>query len=342
MSRTSQGPGNQLGTIVVVTAIALLIWIWAAGETRNEDTVYARVEIMASSDFETIVSPTEDQQVAIQVKGSARSIQRLRQVLSQPLVLTTGSDGIPREAGRHEISLVDAIQNLPLIQQGDINILGTEPSRIDLEIDSMTELSVPVQPVFTGVTLGGEAVSNPENATLTLPSRIVAQIPDPQVIAEPSPDTLNGLQAGRNQQILVPLRLPPSLRPFGQSITIEPTSVQLAFTLILTTRSSTIATVPVQVAAPADGLADYSVQIDPADRLLSDVVVEGEVDLVKRFEEDGTPVVAFVHLTSDDLAGMVGEAPVTLWELPDGLRVTSVDGGTDQPTVKVIITPRER
>ena len=144
----------------------------------------------------------------------------------------------------------------------------------------------------------------------------MAQIPDLQVIAEPSPDTLDGLR-GKEPADLVPLRLPPSLRPFGQSITIEPTSVQLAFTLSLTTRSSTSAPVAVQVAAPADGLADYSVQIDPADRLLSDVVVEGEVDLVKRFEEDGTPVVAFVHLTSDDLARMVGEAPVTLWELPE-------------------------
>ena len=31
-------------------------------------------------------------------------------------------------------------------------------------------------------------------------------------------------------------------------------------------------------------------------------------------------MVAFVHLTSDDLARMVGEALVTLWELPEGLR----------------------
>ena len=108
MTPMNQRTKTQLGTYVVVTSITLLIWIWAAGETRNEDTVYARVKILASSDFEMIVSPAEDQQVDIEVKGSARSIRRLRQLLSQPLELTTGSYGIPRDAGRHTISLAEA------------------------------------------------------------------------------------------------------------------------------------------------------------------------------------------------------------------------------------------
>ena len=77
MSPMTQRTKTRLGTYLVVTAITLLIWIWAAGETRDEDTVYARVKVLASSDFETIVSPTGDQQVDIGVKGSARSIQRL-------------------------------------------------------------------------------------------------------------------------------------------------------------------------------------------------------------------------------------------------------------------------
>ncbi|MAJ47865.1 MAG: hypothetical protein CBC35_11465 [Planctomycetes bacterium TMED75] len=342
MSPLTQRSKTQYGTYLVVTVITLLIWIWAAGETRNEDTVYARVKVVTSSDFETIVFPIDDQQVAIEVKGSARSIQRLRQVLSQPLALITGSNGIPREAGDHVISLVESIQNQPVIQQGDITILTTEPSTLKVEIDSMTQISVPVEPVLTGVTLGGEAVSNPETVTLTLPSRIVAQIPSARVIAEPSPSTLSGLEAGRSQRILVPVRLPSALRPYAQSITIEPTSVQLAFTLILRTRSSTLSTVPVQVAAPAQDLGEYEVVIDPSSQFLADVVVEGAVDLVKKFEENKSPVVAFVHLTSDDLSRMVKEAPVTLWELPEGLRVTSVGGDTAQPFIKLLIRRRDK
>ena len=68
MSPLTQRSKTQYGTYLVVTVITLLIWIWAAGETRNEDTVYARVKVVASSDFETIVSPIDDQQVAIEVR----------------------------------------------------------------------------------------------------------------------------------------------------------------------------------------------------------------------------------------------------------------------------------
>ena len=238
----------------------------SAGETRNEDTVYAQVEIMASSDFETI-APHRGPAGHDPGEGSARSIQR--QVLSQPR--DHGIRWDPR-GGRHEISLVDAIQNLPLIQQGDITILGTEPSGIDLEIDSMTEL-VPVQPVFTGVTLRRGGLES-ENATLTLPSRIVAQIPDPQVIAEPSPDTLDGLQAEGTSRSGPAAAAASSLRAVHHDRTdIGPAGLHPH---------------PDDRAHHRDGRGaggapamDYSVQIDPADRLL-DVVVEGEVDLVKR------------------------------------------------------------
>ena len=48
MSPLTQRSKTQYGTYLVVTVITLLIWIWAAGETRNEDTVYARVKVVTS------------------------------------------------------------------------------------------------------------------------------------------------------------------------------------------------------------------------------------------------------------------------------------------------------
>jgi hypothetical protein len=51
--------------------------------------------------------------------------------------------------------------------------------------------------------------------------------------------------------------------------------------------------------------------------------------------------VAFIHLSSDDLSRGVTEAPVTLWELPEGLRVTSVAGETPRPFITLKITREE-
>lgn len=332
---------GQIGTIVVVTAISLLIWIWAAGETRERATLYARVQFEPASDFSTVVSPTTDRQVALEVTGSARSIQRARLILQQPVALYTGTNGIPDEPGTHSVPLAAAIEGLPALTEGDITVLASEPASIDVEIDSLQQIDVPVEPVLSGATLGGEAVANPPNVRLTLPSRISALVPNMKVIAEPSESTIADLEPGRRQVILAPVRLAPALRPYADEITFDPTSVQLAFTVILKTRTTTVPAVPVQIAAPPLDLTDYEVTIEDGDQFLADVVIEGSADVVRRFEEDTPPVVAFVHLTSDDLARGITEAPVTLWQLPEGLRVSSVAGETPRPFISLKITRRD-
>lgn len=341
MSPMSPRAKGRLGTIIVVTAISLLIWIWAAGETRERATLHARLQFTPASNFSTIVSPRTDQQVALKVSGSARSIQRIRQVLQQPVEIVTGSNGVPGEAGTHSISLVNAIQNLPFLSQGNITVLSTEPSTLEVEIDSLMQLSVAVVPIVSGATLGGEAVASPPTVTLTLPSRIIALVPDATVIAEPASSAVAELEPGRRQVILAPVRLSPALRPYANEISIEPTSVQLAFTVILRTRSITVPSVPVQVAAPAQDLAEYEVTIEDADQFLADVVITGAADIVKKFEDENPPVVAFVHLTSDDIERGVTEAPVSLWQLPEGLKVTLVAGEAPRPFISLKITKRD-
>ena len=57
--------------------------------------------------------------------------------------------------------------------------------------------------------------------------------------------------------------------------------------------------------------------------------------MIAQFEDraaGGPRVIAFVHLTSDDLLTGAKEKPVTLWSLPEGVRVTSVGGdATSRP-----------
>ena len=97
--------------------------------------------------------------------------------------------------------------------------------------------------------------------------------------------------------------------------------------------------VPIQVAAPPQDLAEHTIEIP--DQFLGDVVIEGAAEDIKKFEDDPTPVVAFIHLTSDELASGIEEAEVTLWQLPEGLQVVSVAGGTAQPIVSIRITRKD-
>tara|TARA_B100001059_G_scaffold213211_1_gene228892 strand:- start:272 stop:1300 length:1029 start_codon:yes stop_codon:yes gene_type:complete len=340
MSPMSQQTRSRSLTFVVVTAITLLIWIWAAGETRDSATLYARVGFTTASNFNVIVGPTEDQQVAISVQGSARSIQRLRTALEEPVRLMTGSNGIPQEAGQHQVSLSEALQGLESFVTGDISVVSTEPAKMEVEIDSMTQLAVPVEALMGDATLGGEAIPNPSTATLTLPSRIVALVPDAKVLAEPTKSSLAGLDPGRRHVIIVPLRLPRALRPFEDEIRIEPKSVDLAFNLILRTSTLTLEDVPVQIAFAITDHEDYVITVDENDRVLADVVIEGSTEAINAFEEEMPAVSAFVVIDDEDLSEGTIEVPISLWQLPEGLRVVSVESETEPPAIRISITPR--
>ena len=340
MSPLSQQTRSRSLTFIVVTAITLLIWIWAAGETRDSATLYARVGFTTPSNFNVIVGPTEDQQLAISVQGSARSIQRLRTALEEPVRLMTGSNGIPQDAGRHMVSLSEALQGLDSFVSGDISVVKTEPAEIEVEIDSMTQLAVPVEALMGDATLGGEAIANPSTATLTLPSRIVALAPDAKVLAEPTKASLQGLEPGIRHVIIVPLRLPRALRPFEDEIRIEPKSVDLAFNLILRTSTSTIQDVPVQIAFAVEEHEDFIISVEEADRFLSDVVIEGSTDAIARFEEEMPGVIAFVVIEDENLEAGTMEVPVTLWRLPQGLRVVSAGSDSPAPNIRISITSR--
>lgn len=331
----------RAGTVILVTAVTLLIWIFAAGETRERAVIWARVQFEPASTFSTIVSPRTTRQIELTLGGSTRSIQKVRRALDEPIVLTSGTTGIPGDKGTHVIELIDALQGQSVFYDAEVSVISSDPPSLELEIDSLIEKTIPVIPVFTGATLGGEAIADPPNVVVTMPSRIVGLFPDTSVIAEPSAQAIAELEPGRRQVIQAPIRLPEELRPYEQELTIEPRSVQLAFTLILRTRSVTVPAVPVQIAAPPQDLADYTVVIADSEQFLADVVIEGAAEIVRKFEEEKPPVVAFIHLSSDDLSRGVTEAPVTLWELPEGLRVTSVAGETPRPFITLKITRQE-
>jgi hypothetical protein len=327
----------RIGTVILVTAVTLLIWIFAAGETRERAVIWARVQFEAASGITTIVSPRTTQQIALTLSGSTRSIQEVRRALEEPLVLATGTKGIPGDKGTHLVEIVDALRDQEVFYKTEVSVITSEPMALEVQIDSLIEKTIPVTPVIQGATLGGEAVAEPPDVTVTMPSSLVAVVPDISVIAEPSEKMISRLEPGRRHVIQSPLRLPEELRAYEDEISISPRSVQLAFPLILRTRTLPLAQpVPIQIAAPAQDLAEYTVEI--TDQFLADVVIEGAAEDVKKFEEDLTPVVAFIHLTSDDLARGITEAEVTLWELPEGLRVVSVAGSGSQPIVSLKIT----
>ena len=140
------------------------------------------------------------------------------------------------------------------------------------------------------------------------------------------------------------LRLPPELAALAQGSMPEPATARVTFTPRVLDRETTLPRVPVQVAGIAEDFVRYRVESSPA--FLDDVVIRGPAETIGRIEA-GTRVLAFVHLTTDELesaavGGVAIVKPISLWLLPAGVevrRVGDLEGSRPNITLRVERTP---
>ena len=104
-----------------------------------------------------------------------------------------------------------------------------------------------------------------------------------------------------------------------------------------------VPSIPVQIAGPPTDLDQYLVTIDPAAAFLRDVTLRGPAEAIASIAEGRMSVIAFLHLTSDELAQGITEKAVSMWQLPAGVTVSGIgDDSTSNPMVPLTIEDRTR
>ena len=87
---------SDVWTWLLVTVVSVMIWIWAAGETREEAGASMRIRIVPPDESEWIVSPREFT-ANVEMTGSRFAIQNARN-LRMPLELRLGTE-LPAATG---------------------------------------------------------------------------------------------------------------------------------------------------------------------------------------------------------------------------------------------------
>ncbi len=343
MSRTTDGR-ERVVNIVAVSLVTLLIWMWAAGETRETEPAFTDIRFVAPTADSMRIEPAEVSTLRLQVRGPRRAIDAVAERLREPIAVTPGTHGIPAEPGPHEIDLAQLGESIVAQWRLPVTVVGAEPESIAIEISPLATREVRIVPVLpSGVRTTGRVEVVPETATIVLPGDLAA-IEDLQLEARVSDRDLAGRETGRRHQFEVPLQLPASLAGTRESVRIQPRTAEVRLALDSNESELSLSSpVPVQIAGPAADLDDWTVEVDPASAFLRDVVLRGPAETIQRLRDrDGdVGVIAFVHLTSDDLLKRIEEKPVTLWSLPAGVTVTSV-GGDATSSPRITLRIRER
>ena len=334
-------PNRQtVANLVVVTFVTLLIWFWAAGETR--ETRVAFTEMRFETPSQVIVTPAAIPSVELRLRGPLRAIRKTSEELRTPIPVVVGSPGVPDVTGRHLIDLTALVRTHVENSNEPVQVVSTEPETLEIEVVRLEERVVKIEPELPeGAKTSGRVEVVPKEGTIMLPQELARGDLDINLVARITAAELAKLEPGRRHAVPANVVLGQDLGNAGVNVQFSPRTVEVSVALVSAEQEHTLPVVPIQVAGPPTDLERYLVTIPSGKEFLREVTLRGQPDVIRRIAEGEVRVAAFVHLTSDDLVQNVTERPISMWMLPDGVSVVRIGtSATTTPRIPLEITDR--
>lgn len=327
----------------VITVVSLLLWLWAAGQTRETSSVEALLRFSPGDPERAIVTPSDAIPISIELQGSRHELERATERLSgKSLTLRTGRPEVPAAPGAHTIDLAAALNRSEEFSSIGVAAISVVPATTSMQVMETVTVDAKVLPVLPGAQLTGTPVISPETVKVTLPKALLPGLgADASVEAFLPALQTNALETGRRQVIEVPLRVPEALEEQSKLVRFAVDRAKVIFTLQSRQSSTVLRLVPVQIAGPPLDLEGYRVTLDPGSEFLRDVAVTGPAATIIALNTGEQKAIAFVHLSADDLARRTARKRIDLWMLPAGVTVQRIGESTDlAPEVRVTVVER--
>jgi hypothetical protein len=335
---------SQIGTWLVVTVVALLIWFWAAGETRKEDTVSFRVDLVPPETREWVVSPSFFD-ASVTVLGSPLALRKARELGAVELHL---GNELPATPGALTANVAALLASHHPLRRTGVSVLSAQPVTVDITVDRLVAVTAAIKPILPNLQTAGDVTVTPTQATVRLPLRLRDVAGDDLTLeAVVDQARLDQVEPGRFYSLAAKLRLPQSLADNSIPFEIDPPLATVEFTVRSRIEQVTLPQVLVQIAGPWQDHEEYIVEVDERDKQVQDVTIKADGDLIKRIAANDVPVVALVHLTNKDKEQRIESKPVTcfLAILPDGpvtLVEAEIADSPGPPVIRLNITPRAK
>jgi hypothetical protein len=333
---------SNVWTLILVTTIAVVIWLWAADETRQQEERSATIVVESADPEHFAVKPAKGRPVTIKILGSSRSLTEIQRALRDTIVIQTGATAVPNQVGVHRVDVATALNSHPKFLEAAATVVTAEPAGLDIQICERVPMRIPVEVALPDVRLQGSASVEPAQAPIMVADVVQQVFANARLEATIDPQQLAALERGQVHTLTGQWRLPAALAAYAEDVTLPSTPPRITFTLESQLATTTVARVPVQISGVAEDLAAYDIRIEEADVYLKDVKLTGPIDQIRRIQAgtEEVKIVAFVHLTSNDLALRVTRKPIGLWLLPPGVSVVPLEGRGGPPQVGLRIVER--
>jgi YbbR domain-containing protein len=272
------------------------------------------------------VSSNNTVQVNLQIEGAALRLDTLTDQLRKTIALSPGMDSIPQQSGTYTIDLREALKNTEFFKQSGVTIISVQPSAVQVAIDEMTTLTLPVHVDIPADELDGQAQATPAQVAVHLPTADASKVSDETaVIARLDNQSLSSFDPGRRVTIRsVRLEPGPDLAD-SSPLSIDPPVVDVSLTIRSKLDSITLPTVPVDLRLPPDELKRWIVEIPVEEQSLQNVTVTGPSNLIEEIKSGQLVIRAFVRLSFEDLEAQITSKRAVFSDLPSPLAFDADD-----------------
>lgn len=339
--------GRQIRTFIIVTLITLMVWLLAEARMVRNRTIEAQVVLTViesaggaklvvrqAASSKGSVEPVRT--VSIDIEGSTAGIDRFARALQNRVELRVGRD-FPASRGVHSIDLKSLLSNSNEMEVHGLIITDVSPAMIRVEVDEIETREFPIRVLMpAGVELDGAPRAEPSSVRVTGPKGMFTQLDGQEAFVHVADAQIIELTQGRLETIPGLVIDLPGINRTDWAMTIEPGQADVLVTVRTLTEKLTIPRLPIQVLIAPDGIGDWRVVIDDADKDMVNVMVEGPAEGIALLKSGETQPWAVVNLSFEDLGRRIRSKQAQILGLPAGCRVVSPSF-----TVNIEISPME-
>lgn len=315
----------------LVTLVAILIWVFAEGESLQRQT--RRVDLSLRGDaaptrLVRVQSGETDWrgQVNLSLEGTTAALAGIDDELRRAIAIEPGMEGFPPDPGEQVVDLRAVLRAHEAFRNRGVTIARVEPPTITVYVYELVERTVPVRVEVPEGEADGQPVPSVETARVRLSREADAALTGtPTLVARLTSTDLAALTPGRAQQVRgVPLVPGPALVGVDPLL-IAPQRVDVTITLRTRTDSIVLPNVPVHLRLGPLEQARWIVEIAPEDQALRDVRVTGPAEFIAQLRSGQRTLIAFVPLSFEELERGIAAKQAEFADLPTTVRFEAGD-----------------
>jgi hypothetical protein len=181
---------------------------------------------------------------------------------------------------------------------------------VTLTVVKLVDRELLVQADLTGIEVEGDATVLPSKVRVTMPEDEARKLPESTTaVAVIAPEDLGPGRDDGPRTVLAKVRLPAPLMqgPVAEFVTMSRDTVRVTLRVRKRVETLELATVPVWITLPPTEGTAWDVEV--VEPFLRGVTVTGPKDLVQRIRSRELVAIAFVVLSSDELAAGIKSKP---------------------------------